>query len=220
MSKMPPWSHSLLTNFETCPKQYYHQKVLKDVKPSYGAAAKKGQEDHKKLEERLKNGRPLPIDLNKCEKICQDLLNSQGELMVEAKIGLDENLNATSFFGKKVWARGVLDVGVFKDDKAFILDWKTGKQKSDNDQLEMFAWFTFMSRPWVNTVSTAFVWIPADATDRETFTREKDVARLTEHILHRVDRVKQAHEKDVFVAKPNGLCKKYCPVTSCEHNGE
>ena len=219
-NKAPAWSHTSLSQFETCPKQYYHTRVVKDVTQDFGEAALWGQEVHKKLENRLLTNTQLPDHLKYCEPICQDILSRPGTLMVEEKMGLNKDLKPVTFFAKDVWARAVVDVGIVNNENAVILDWKTGKRKPDSDQMKLFAAFSFAKFPLVQKITTAFVWLKEHCIDKETFHREEDEAIIWQEVMPRVKRVELAYEKDKWPAKPSGLCKKHCPVKSCEHNGQ
>lgn len=214
------WSHSALTSFETCPKKHYHTKIAKDIPDPPGEAAMWGQTVHKHLEERAKNNKPLPEHLQYCEPIVQKILSYDGQRLVEEQIALNRNLTPTTWFGKDVWCRGVIDIGIVNERNAVILDWKTGKRKPDNDQMKLFAAFAFKKYPWVEKVTTAFVWLQEHKTDKEVFVREEHEAEIWQGVMPRVIRMEQAMEKDSWPAKPSGLCKKHCPVRSCEFNGK
>jgi hypothetical protein len=38
--------------------------------------------------------------------------------------------------------------------------------------------------------------------------------------VQETDRLQASHDNDVWNAKPNFTCRKYCLVKSCEHNGK
>lgn len=219
IGKSPAWSHTSLTGFETCAKQYFHTRVAKDVKQEFGEAALWGTKVHGLLEKRLALGDPLPAYLSHCEPIVQSILSRDGELIIEKKVALTKELNPTGFFDKDVWCRGVVDVGVVNKKNAVLMDWKTGKRKPENDQMRLFAAFSFAQFPWVEKITTAFVWLKDNKVDKEVFTRKQDVPIIWAEILPRVKRLDLAYEKNSWPAKPNGLCKAYCPVKTCEHNG-
>jgi hypothetical protein len=219
MQNSPAWSHTSLTAFETCPKQYFHTKVKKDVKPDFGEAAQWGQRVHKLLEDRLTVGTALPDYLKHCEPIVQDILSRDGQLLVEEKVALDVNLQPVTFFDKNAWCRGVIDVGKINERNGVLIDWKTGKRKPENDQMKLFAAFSFAKYPWVQKITTAFVWLKDNKLDKQVFTRNQDVPAIWAETMPRVQRLDNAYQRDSWPAKPNGLCKAYCPVRACEHNG-
>ena len=56
--KIPAWSYSSLTNFETCPRQFKLLKIDKVVPFKETEAIRHGNEVHKALELRLKDKTP------------------------------------------------------------------------------------------------------------------------------------------------------------------
>lgn len=209
-----------MTSFETCPRKHYHTKVAKDIPDPPGEAAMWGQAVHKHLEERAKSSKPLPDHLKHCEPIVAKILSHDGKRLVEEQIALTRDLRPTTWFGKDVWCRGVVDIGIVNDKNAVILDWKTGKRKPDNDQMKLFAAFAFKQYAWIEKVTTAFVWLQENKTDKEVFVREEHEAGIWQEVMPRVIRMENAYAKDSWPAKPSGLCKKYCPVRSCEFYGK
>lgn len=219
-AKVPAWSHTSLTAFETCPRKYYHTRVAKDVADPPGEAALWGQRVHKALEERARDGKPLPDYLSNCEPVIVKILERDGKRLVEEQIALDKNLHPVTWFDKKAWCRGIIDIGIVNERNAVLADWKTGKRKPDNDQMKLFAAFSFAKFPWVEKITTAFVWLKENKIDKETFTREEHEGAIWQEVMPRVQRLEHAYEKASWPAKPSGLCKKWCPVRSCEFCGK
>lgn len=219
-SKQVAWSHSALTAFETCPRKYFHLKVAKDFQDVQGEAALWGQQVHKHLEERAKGLKPLPDHLKQYESVVEKILSKDGKRLIEHQIALTKNLTPTTWFGKDVWCRSIVDIGIVNERAAVILDWKTGARKPDNDQMKIFAGVAFKQFPWVEKITTAFVWLKENKTDKEVFVREEHEAEIWKGVMPRVIRLEQAYEKNSWPAKPSGLCKKHCPVRSCEFCGK
>lgn len=219
MKKLVAWSYSALGSFETCPFRHMRTKVRKDVKDPPGEAALWGQRVHKALEDRIRDGKELPPSLASYEGYAAKFANAPGTVLAEQQIALTADFKPTSWFAKDVWLRAVLDVSVLNGSKALIADWKTGKRKPDNDQLELFAGVIFKTEPQIETASTGFVWLQEKKMDRETFTRD-DGPRIWANFLPRVARLERAHETDTWDKKPSGLCRAHCPVRDCEHNGK
>lgn len=218
--KVPAWSHSALTAFETCPKKYYHTRVAKDVIEPQGEAAMWGQRVHKALEDRANGTAALPDYLSHCEPIIQQIISKPGTRLVEEQIALDVNLRPVTWFAKDAWARGVVDIGVVNEKNAVLLDWKTGKRKPDNDQMKIFAAFSFAKFPWVEKITTAFVWLKENKTDKAVFTREEHNASIWQELMPRIKRFELAYEKTSFPAKPSGLCRNWCSVKACNFCGK
>lgn len=219
-SKTPAWSYSSLTKFETCPKQYYHVKVAKDVIETPGDATVWGSEVHKHLENRVKDGTPLPDAINAYEKLAAPIAEKEGEKLVEQQLCVNSALQPTGWFADDAWCRGVVDVGVLTGKRGVLLDWKTGKRKPDSTQLKLFAGLAFAHYPQLEVVVTGFVWLKEGAVDRQSFKRA-EAPMIWQEFVPRVKRLERAYEESRFPPKPSGLCGKWCPVpkSKCDFSG-
>lgn len=127
MAKPPnvvPWSYSSLTAFETCPKRYKLTKLTKQIVEPQTEATLHGNAVHKALELHLNGDQHLPEKYAQYLPLVERVRQQPGKRLVEYKFGLTEDYRSTTFFGKDVWFRGVIDVGVVGDKTATLLDWK------------------------------------------------------------------------------------------------
>jgi len=210
-------SYSALTMYENCPQRYYRQRILKDVKDLGSKASEDGQRDHKSLELRLDEGKPLPKHLEQVETLCQKLEGVKGELMVEQQLTLNDKLKPVGWFDKDAWFRVMTDVLIINGSTAVVLDWKTGKRKIDFFQLESTAANLFMHYPEIETVKTSLIWLKTMRSDPETFTKKEHFHSSWENIYNRVALIEKSLDKDEWPAKPSGLCG-WCPAqTSCKY---
>jgi len=218
--KTPPWSYSGLTSFETCPKRYFHIKVAKDVSDAPGEAAIWGSTVHKYLEDRVKDGTPLPPSVAGYEKMVLPIINREGEKLVEQQFSVDANLQPTDWSSDAAWCRGIVDVGVLTGKRAVLLDWKTGKRKLDSDQLMLFAGLAFAHYPQLEVVSTGFIWLKEGKVDQQKFGRDQ-IPTIWQQFVPRVARLERAYNDNKFPPKPSGLCGRWCPVpkNKCEFSG-
>lgn len=140
---------------------------------------------------------------------------------VEQKLAVNERFQKTGYFDKDVWLRCIADVVVVKGDRAFVGDWKTGRRANihDSDQLQLSAAVIFTHKPWVKSIINAYLWLREGATTSETYTRE-DVPSIWQKFLPRVARVEESIKQNKFPQRPSGLCRAYCPVHTCPHNGK
>lgn len=224
MAKPPnvvPWSYSSLTAFETCPKRYKLTKLTKQIVEPQTEATLHGNAVHKALELHLNGDQHLPEKYAQYLPLVERVRQQPGKRLVEYKFGLTEDYRSTTFFGKDVWFRGVIDVGVVGDKTATLLDWKAGKPKADFDQLKLFAAAGFANFPYLDKVKTGYVWLAHGKLDANTFTRD-DVPGIWQEFTPRVIRMVTALEKDKFLPKPSGLCRAWCPVpkSMCEFSGK
>lgn len=218
---MTAWSHSSLDAFETCPRRFRLTKIDKVVTEPQTEATLHGNEVHKALERHLKNEQGLPPKYQKYLPIVSRCSQVPGKKLIEWKFALTSSYKPTTYFAKDVWCRGVIDYGVVNQNTAVALDWKTGKPKSDCEQLKLFAGAIFAAHPQVTTVKTGFVWLAHDKVDREDFKRE-DIPEIWGTFLPKVKRLETAVAKNDFPPRPSGLCAKWCPVprSMCEFSGK
>lgn len=214
------WSYSQLTAYETCPKRFELTRVSKVVKEPQTEATIWGNQVHKALELFAAEGKPLPKELKKYERYVEKILSLEGKRVVEERIALDRNFRPTKWMAKDVWVRGIIDIGVVGSEKAYLLDWKTGKRKPDNDQLKLFAALAFAVYPWIDKVTTGFIWLKTGEFDKEVFTREQ-LPEIWNEFMPRLQRLAISYEENKWTAKPSGLCRNWCPVgkQNCEFCG-
>lgn len=211
-------SFSSLKMFENCPYRYYHQRIKKSVTDQGGEASQYGERVHKFLEDRLGKKEPLPDEVAKLEVVAARLEAAAAghDMYFEKQLTLNVDLKPTTWWAKDAWMRSILDVLILRDDDAVVIDWKTGKRRPDFTQLELFALQVFAHYPYINKVSSSFIWIKDTALDKEVYKRA-DAHVMWEKLLTRVSRIEQALEHDTWPAKPSGLCN-YCPCKPfCEY---
>lgn len=213
------WSHSVLDSFETCSRRHYLIKVAKTVIEPQSEQLLWGNQVHKAFENRLKGTAPLPAALAHHESLVDKLMNKQGNHLVEARWAIDASFRPVGFRDKNAWCRSVVDAGIVGVKSAVLVDWKTGNRKPNTDQLKLSAAMAFAQYPYLETVHTTFVWLKEKKLDSDMFTHEQ-VGEIWNDFLPRVERLKVAHETNTWPPKPSGLCKKYCPCTTCEFHGK
>ena len=224
---MIAWSHSVLESFETCSWRHYLVKVSKEVSDPPGEAMARGRQVHTLFEKRIKTHAPLPGSLVQHEPLVQRLetLAIGGKIEAETQMALDQSYATTTWFAKNVWVRAITDVSVFKKDKAFVGDWKTGKRKDmATSQLKLSAAVLFAQKPWLNEIRNSFIWLdePDPKLRLTTMTYNRPEApSLWREFLPRVARLEAAHAENLWPKRPSGLCKRHCPVprAKCEHSG-
>lgn len=200
-------SHSALKDFENCALSYYHNRILKDVPRVKGEAAVWGERVHKDFESRVKDGVPLPKHLEHFEPHLNKFLGMNARC--EWKVCLNEELKPTEWMAKDAWLRGVIDLYVPTQPKVcVVVDYKTGKHRTEFDQLELSALFVFAQEPDIEEVRAAFFWTQTNELDTAIY-RRANINDLWAKYLAKIRRVHQAYESNVWPAKPSGLCS-YC----------
>lgn len=218
MSKPFAWSHSALSSFETCPKKHYHIKIKKDVSDPPGPDAQWGLRVHKALEDRLKKGTPLPPSMAGYESIVRKIEGISGEPLVETQFAITREFKPTGWFDKDVWCRAVIDAGKVGITNGLLVDWKTGKMKEDSDQLKLSALIGFAHIPTLQSIASSFVWLKDKKMTKDMFSREQ-IPVLWQEFMPRVTRMEKMIEAGEFPPMPSGLCRRHCPVKSCEFHG-
>jgi hypothetical protein len=216
------WSYSKLKNYETCPKRYFNIDVEKKYKEDDEAGhLGYGQLVHTSLADAINHERKtLPEQVKHLQPWVDKVLGgAKGTILVEQQMAITASLTkASSWFGEDVWYRGIGDVVKIVGPVAMVIDWKTGKILEDGIQLALMAQCVFAHHPEVQKIKTRFVWLKEDATTDALFTRE-DMVGVWAGLLPRVTTLKNAHEQMNFPPTPNGLCKRFCIVTGCPHQG-
>jgi len=210
-----------MKNFETCPKQYYHVSVLKQFPFAETEATRYGTEFHKAAEDYMRDDTPIPERFAFARKMLEVLKAKPGDKHCELKMGLREDLTPCGFFDKDVWFRGIVDLAIINGEKAFIVDYKTGKsaQYADTGQLQLMALSLFAHFPQVTRVKSGLVFVIADKFVPADF-NAADHDTLWAPWIKKYARMEKAHETGVWNPVPSGLCRKHCPVVECVHNGQ
>jgi|TARA_R110000765_G_scaffold351263_5_gene441229 hypothetical protein len=203
-------SYSAFKQFSNCPKQYQMQRITRVVKPSFGEASIYGNRIHEQLEHRLRDKTSLPAESSKYELLCQSFEELPGHLLVEQEMTLDNNLQPVGWWDKAAWLRVKADVLILHKDTAVVSDWKTGKHRPDNFQLEILTACTFKHYPDIKKVRGSFVWLKDMRMDHVDYTRD-DEPTLWNKIYADVSRIEAAVKEDTWPAKPSGLCP-WCPA--------
>ncbi len=201
-------SHSFSSTelFETCPKQYHARYVEKSIKSEDSAESLAGTRDHKSLENRLLDGTPLPPHLAKHEDKCDLITNSGFIVKPEQELAINKELEPCEWWDSDVILRVKADVALYSETTAALLDWKTGKRRPKNFQLELGALAQWIHYPKIKQTEAAFLWLRDDTTDRETYTRELDFDRILNKFKSKVERIEEAKEEGVWQAKPGYHC--------------
>lgn len=218
-----PWSFSRIKAFEQCPKQFYHEKILREFPFVETDAIRYGHAFHLAAEEYIRDGTPLPKKFDYAQGVLDSLNAKPGEKLCEYKLGITENLTPCDFGAEDVWFRGIADLLVVDRESktAWVIDYKTGKNAkyADKGQLELMALAVFLHFPEVKHVRGGLVFVVSNNLIKETYA-ESDAQGLWAKWIGRVEAMKTAAKENVWNPKPSGLCKRHCPVTVCVHNGD
>lgn len=213
------WSYSKLKNYETCPKRHYEIDLAKNVKEDESESLTWGNTVHGALAKACTGAEPLPPTMKDYQRWVDLVRAGPGQLLVEQKYAITRDFGATTYFGRDAWYRGIGDVVRIDGPVALVLDWKTGKVLEDSVQLMLMAQCIFSHYPAVRRVRAEFIWLKEDCTTPEVFSKQ-ELADAWRDLLPRVSAMELASKKQDYPPKPSGLCKKYCPVSSCPFHGK
>jgi len=215
------WSYSSIKTFDQCPKKYFHLKVVKDVKDVPGEAALYGTAVHEAAEHFIKDGTPIPEKFAFMRPIVEKLDSIEGDKHCELRLGVsktDTGYAPTTFFGKDVWWRGIVDLVVIDGAKAYMVDYKTGKNAryADPKQLDLMAGALFVHYPELETIKSALLYVVSNELIPKTHTRDKMDMYLSV-FEDELERLEGAELSGVWNPKSGPLCG-WCPVVECEHH--
>ena len=223
MSQSPAgyvWSYSSMDLFKLCPYKYYRLRIKKDIKEPESEAMRYGTDVHKAAEDFIKHDTPIPERYAFIRKPLEILKAKEGEKLCEFKMGLTRSLQPCGFFDDNVWWRGVADLVVLQDDRAWIVDYKTGKSAkyANTKQLELMALGIFAHFPTVRKVKSGLLFVVANDFVKADFNRHEESVYWRPW-LDDTHRLEKSIELDVWNPRPNFTCSKWCPVKDCNHNG-
>lgn len=224
MSKTPgAWSYSGLKTFETCPKKYEAEKITKEVKFTDSEATLYGKALHTAAEEYIRDGKEIPGQFAFIKPYLDKLIAIPGEKLCEIKLGVkkeDGRLVACDFFDSGVWFRGIADLVIIDGKKGWVIDYKTGKSAkyADTRQLALMAAALFLKFPELERIKASLLFVVSKEFIRADYEAERGLDIFGE-LADLLTQREVAYNTGVWNPRPNGLCKRFCEVLSCPHNG-
>jgi len=215
------WSYSALSLFNQCPKKYYHLRVAKDFIEPKTEALTYGTKAHEAAEFYIRDGTPIPPEFAYMQEILDMLKSLPGDKLCEYEMGLTKNLEPCGFKDKDVWWRGIADLVIMDEDKAYLVDYKTGKSSkyADTKQLEILSLALFKHFPNLKKIKAGLLFLVAKDIVKANYTRETQEPYWVRW-LQETTQMELAHANEVWNARPNFSCKNFCAVVSCIHNGK
>ena len=215
------WSFSHLKGLASCPMRLNETTFTKNWKEDGDSEVLQwGNEVHAAMDKRVSKGTALPLGMTHFDKYAYAVKKLPGDLQTELKLALNRDLKPTSFFSKDVWMRCVLDVVVVGKDKAWIIDWKTGKVNPDFMQLKIMGLAVLELLPKIPEVKASFIWLGDSTAAPDSFTvMRENKYELWKELNPHIRRLQRHHASGDFQPKPGRLCRSYCPVQSCAFHG-
>jgi PD-(D/E)XK nuclease superfamily len=208
---------SSLKSFETCPRQWSEVTFYKNFPFQRGTAAFEGEDVHKLIAEALSGGEPLPPGYGHVEKIIAPIQASGFTLLPEYKMAVDSNMNGVPYDSPNRLFRGDADLLAIDGARGVVIDWKNGSSKyPDKNQLDAMALLAFGAFPELQTVNGLIVFLQDKKTETKSMTRQQ-APFVWKQWKDRIAAKQRAIASKNFAANPSGLCRGWCPVTTCSH---
>ena len=214
-----PVSYSKLNLFRTCPNQFKAKYIDKIVEFKPTAATIYGTELHAEAEHCIKENR------NPVERfaVLQPYLDSIRKfkskyVTAEQEFAITKDLTPTGFWDDNAWLRGKLDVLVHQEDKAQVLDWKSGKARpTDFGELRCFSLLTFCNLPEIEKTKNTYIWLKQDHPPTSEIIERSRIQELASDLAETIDKIEDSLNSDTWLKKSSGLCAAYCDVP-CKFN--
>jgi PD-(D/E)XK nuclease superfamily len=220
------WSYSRLKNFETCALKSHECDDLKHFKDE-SKEMLWGNEVHAAIASGA-TGQPVAETLQVYGNIGRRLRNlaavAKGNLLIEQKYALTRELTPTPYFDvsksdPKVWYRGIADAVLVMPPKARAWDHKTGKIFEDGVQLFLMAACVMAFHSDVDEVETRFIWLKNGVQGNPFVYKRSQLREYWAPVLDRVKRMEDAYLSGTYSPNPSGICRRHCPVTTCQFHG-
>lgn len=208
-------SPTSLQTFITCPRQYEAKYITHEVEFKQNPHATFGDLIHRRIEAFLKEQYPLPPILLALQGVLERMGGCLGG--VEMKTAINHQGEAVDFGAEDAYIRCIVDVLLVSPDgkKIICIDWKTGKKRNAQTQHDMIKRCVSAMFPKAEEIHTLFIYLFAGKVDKQVYQRGAPLYDLDADMAM----ILEAHAKNKFTPTPNGLCNKWCDVTSCSFNG-
>ena len=226
------WSHSAISDFDTCPYQYAHKRIYKTIPYEETEATIWGTRVHKVAEDAV-NGEPV-VDEEAFSIVAPyvDLFLKKkaagATVLVEHQMGLTEDWKACGF--KEGCGRIISDVLVIDGNKVGVFDYKTGKRRDkqgnpktiSNDQLIINCIAAAIHYPDAQEFNGKYIYVSEQDPKFKTpgFDKPLSRAELLPHLkvlTEKIARMKEAIAYDNYKYQPSGLCRGWCKIPECPH---
>ena len=232
--KFSPYSVSKLSSYNQCPKQFEFKCINKVKVPfTMNLALYKGSFIHQVIEEdynyntKFKTNEIFTEEYKeKAKLIVKTFEESEigrkykeiAELKVhnsiyEEKFGIkivNGTLEICSYYDKEAWIRGAIDFQYLKDLKSYNIDWKSGKDKSEDetfgiDQSMAYTIYLMLKYPYIDIFISKFVFVEHSTEKEIVYSRDK----FKEYVKYFYNKTKKVETDKFYEAKIGPLCS-YC----------
>jgi PD-(D/E)XK nuclease superfamily len=221
MTDMPVLHHTLINDWENCNHKGYRSHIKKDLpRGAPSEAMLWGRRVHNAVENRLLREIPLAEDMKMLEGLCATIeahgRADQTNFLVEQQLGVTKEGYPCGFFDKACWFRGVVDIGILKNNIARMFDWKTGKKREEPAELERHALLLKAHYPDLIDIKGNYLWLQEPPNHRLGWEHPlNDHQKTWQHLVSTANTMQNYLALNEFRKMPNSLCD-YCNVQDCE----
>lgn len=206
-------SYSKIACYEKCPAQFKFKYVEK-LPDSPGPHASRGTRIHSLFEQVMNTKEPVEVTVE--EPCDEEIVVPYNDFLINiavqgavAEATLAITADWTPAPNKEaIWATGILDGKLVRDNEAYIWDWKTGKKyDTHEDQGLFYAGLTFANFPEVERVYPTFVYVDEQRNwPLGELTRDEHFPQIQENFNARAHMISI---DDMYAANPGWHCR-YC----------
>ena len=184
-------------------------------------SAAEGKIVHKAFEDYATKNKPLPLHLRHHQAKIDRLLTALpgAEVVGEQRLAINSRREPVDWRSREAWCRGIIDLMLFTDKVAIIIDWKTGRPSPDYDQLDLMVAMAQIVVPTIERAGGMFYWTQSKSTDKKRYDSPQQMLEAWERFDPRVERFQMAVVAENFPPQRNFLCKAHCPVEGCKYHG-
>ncbi len=210
------WSFSRLQNYEQCPARAKHLYIDK-VQEEKAQALLRGSAIHKEAENYLRGTGALPHSLRQFKNEFAYL--REVEAKAEEQWAFDSKWKKTGWYGPKAWLRLVLDANYLDHAEAeesmlCVIDYKTGKVRDSEDQMNLYSVAGFAKFSMVDFVRVELWYLDAGELVEKVVPR-KDFKKNQKQWEGRAARMMR---EEIFSPRPSFKCK-WCSFNDKHHIG-
>lgn len=235
-------SYSAINTYTTCPRKYEGTYVTKETTFESSQHQRFGLYLHKFMEQCAQAQTPpsaldikayadnapelFPYDVTEhlysviaMIRDARQYTKPTVKVLTEERLGLTQNGKANSYTQKQGLFRGIADLITLGKREASVYDLKTGKPVRSTRQVEWNAALVLAHYPHIERVHCALWYSSGYPAERAEVTPHNVSTHL--NLLSDINNViQEAYKRNHWPATRNGLCKQYCGVRSCPHNGQ
>ncbi len=152
------YSLTKITTHEKCALKYKFRYIL-DLPETKNKAATRGVDCHKLIEDCIRDGAPLPPELDYYQGWLETMRGPMA--FPEHKIAVDNKWQLCSWEDPNVYIRAVVDLKYVVSPESIVnYDWKTGKIYPDHgDQKELYAALVSAEHPEAIEIKSGHVYV-------------------------------------------------------------